>query len=189
MEEQAQDNSYRHSYIKRDKVEGKRSYQSQEMQKPTWENSIRFQGLCIILCGLNLLSGPSPELFLHFHEGLHIFSTRYSCQPSPTCRILSVCQPSCVSSLFCLFPSKLMVLLPLQDSQEHCNFPVYISRIHSIRKTGSSTDLSWIISTPFLASVEVAEGIREHMPNHFKEPCFHSDLLILLSLQQNVIQT
>lgn len=119
------------------KWKAKRSHQSQAILQSTWANSIRFQGLGIIVCGPGLFL----SLGLHLHHHLSYLMKDNTCLKLSsfislftTCRILWVWHSSFI--LFTLYPFqfKLVVLQLYKESQEFWESPMHVMGFtHSIR--------------------------------------------------------
>lgn len=117
----------------------RKEFQLQVILKSNQANSIRLQGLGIILCGwrfcpLHLRLHPlhprlcpqsHPPFFLEDGECLRLSTFISLC---PTCRILGVPQPPFIWFSLCLTHLKLAVFLLIEHSRNACGSTVYASR-------------------------------------------------------------
>ena len=149
-----------------------RSHWSQTISKSIWANSNRFPGLGII-CGSRLFhltkALPLESFFLSLIEQ-YIFSAE---------QFISLFQ--CLQNfgnltVFFHFALSLLLLVKVGSISADKTFSknMWVSCIYpreSLHQTrGSSTDLSWIISSLFLASAEsMLRGSISHAPNPFSK--------------------
>ena len=197
---QAQYYNYRHSHYNIQKIKGKqtnkKNHQAQAILKSNWANSIRFQGMGIILCG----SGFHP-LGPWLHPESHSSSSmKGSCVCSYT--VLSTCflpvefwesdSFLLVCPFFLSFSPNWQCFCWYDILKNHVNF-LCMSLGFTPREwtRDSATHLSWIILSLFLASTELSKGIHEsHVSSLQRTLSFteYSKLWILLRFPSKVVQ-
>lgn len=146
-----------------EKIEGRSQEPCLGLLKSNWANSIRFQGMVVILCGFRFCH-LSPRHLPWSHTSFFLKSSiclKLSSFISLSgYRVWEVQYPSLILSSLCPFQSNLALFLHVEHSQKLCI--TYMSwGFMPLAKRVLSQDLSCIIISLVLDSADMVEGIHE----------------------------